>query len=150
MNCKPVQVGGEGRGLGGDGQIYFILAEVFLCNPSPLTCSSRSSYTVSSQPWACQGALPGSLPLQGASGFQPPGPRGQRGGGARPSDPGAPSVQWAWFHTFVVSRLSVLVPEQEGILLVLPQPPADRSQVTLLSMHSPPRKASCSSSSKHC
>lgn len=46
MNCKPVQVGGEGRGLGGDGQIYFILAEVFLCSPSPLTRSSRSSYSL--------------------------------------------------------------------------------------------------------
>lgn len=64
MNCKPVQVGGEGRGLGGDGQIYFILAEVFLCSPSPLTRSSCSSYTVSSQPGACRGALPGSPPCR--------------------------------------------------------------------------------------
>lgn len=35
MNCKPVQVGGEGRRRGGDGQIYFILAEAFLCSPVP-------------------------------------------------------------------------------------------------------------------
>ena len=35
MNCKPVQAGGEGRQVGGDGQIYFILAEDFLCSPGP-------------------------------------------------------------------------------------------------------------------
>lgn len=35
MNCKPVQVGGEGRRVGGDGQIYFTLAEVFLCSLGP-------------------------------------------------------------------------------------------------------------------
>ena len=35
MNCKPVQVGGEGRRVGGDGQIDFILAEVFSCSPGP-------------------------------------------------------------------------------------------------------------------
>ena len=84
MNCKPVQVGREGRQVGGDGQIYFILAEVFLCSLSPLTRSSHSSYRVSAQPWACQGALTGSQPLEGASGFQQPGPRGQRGGGDGP------------------------------------------------------------------
>lgn len=35
MNCKPVQVGREGRRVGGGRQIYFILAEVFLCSPGP-------------------------------------------------------------------------------------------------------------------
>ena len=35
MNCKPVQVGGEGKQMGGGGQIYFTLAEVFLCSPGP-------------------------------------------------------------------------------------------------------------------
>lgn len=86
MNCKPVQVGGEGRGPGGDGQIYFILAEVFLCSLSPLTRSSRSSYTVSSQPPACQGALPGSPPLQGAwaSNARAEGPERRWGPSLRP------------------------------------------------------------------
>lgn len=146
MNCKPVQVGGEGRGLGGDGQIYFILAEVFLCSPSPLTRSSRSSYTVSSQPGACRGALPGSPPLQGASASN------SQGQGAREEVEPVPKTReqqafpWAWFHTLVVSRLSVPVPEKEGTELEPPQAPADRSQATLLSMHSPTCKPSCSSS----
>lgn len=83
MNCKPVQVGGEGRRVGGDGQIYFILAEVFLCSLSPLTRSSRSSYTVSSQPWACQGALTGSQPWRDPLASNSQG-QGQRGGGDDP------------------------------------------------------------------
>ena len=35
MNCKPVQVGGEGKQVGGDGRIHFTLAEV-LVQPRPL------------------------------------------------------------------------------------------------------------------
>lgn len=56
MNCKPVQVGGEGRRVGGDGQIYFILAEAFLCSPVPSDTQLLLGYTVSTQP----GGLPGS------------------------------------------------------------------------------------------
>ena len=51
-----MQVGGEGRRVGGDGQIYFILAEAFLCSPVPSDTQLLLGYTVSTQP----GGLPGS------------------------------------------------------------------------------------------
>lgn len=81
MNCKPVQVGGEGRQVGGLGQIYFILAEVFLCSPVPsdtqLLLQLHRPLPASGLPGSPRGSRAphtGSQPLEWASGIQQQGP----------------------------------------------------------------------------
>lgn len=117
MNCKPVQVGGEGRQVGGDGQIHFTLAEVFLCSPGPsdtwllLQLQTPPSPSLPAQsPWGSRlqwKSAPGAslwLPTTKAKGQD----RSQRLA-LRPGVLAEHQCQWAWLYKRAASLLCILL-----------------------------------------